>query len=290
MPSVFATSNIFRNVQVSNKLRVAGRSERFVQICQQLLKQRFKKVAINKKVSLGHRSTDVDIVVPNGKMLYLFECKYSVHPCDPHELRDIWNDILKGVQQLKLAKEILTNPKLRQIYLSGWFSGIRRSDTDNLVIKACILSPIRLFAGMTFEDVAIRDIQSLALIIGENEISVSTPENENYYTVIKYSLTEESGFSVEHFNDYLGQSSTYFRMFHENMFPVSRTWELVDGKIILSRETFVFQFDIEEWPKQMDRLGFRRIPDERRKIKPLLKKEDLMEILEKERPSFEIET
>lgn len=279
LPSVFASSHVFRNVQVSNKIRLKGQSEKFVQFCRSLIERKFKKMVTNKKVALRQKSTDVDIVILEGKKLYLIECKYSIHPCDPHELRDIWEDILKGVQQLSLAREILADPDRRQSYLSGWFPGISHSETQDLEIMTCILSPLRVFGGMTVQGIPIRDVHSFDLILGENQISISTLESENRYSIIKYSLVGEHGFSQEDFDDYLSPRSKYFRMFEIDMFPVSRISELVAGEVVVARETFVYSVDLDVWPKQMEALGFCRLPDEEIEVKTPLSKEEFKELV-----------
>ncbi|MGD0405546.1 MAG: hypothetical protein ABSB10_02705 [Candidatus Bathyarchaeia archaeon] len=281
LPSVFATSHLFRNVQVANKIRLRGQSEKFVQLCRSLLERKFNKIVINKKVAIGQRSTDVDIVTLQGTKLYLIECKYSVHPCDPHELRDIWEDILKGVQQLSLAEEILGDPDMRQSYLSGWFPGITRSETQDLEIMTCILTPLRIFAGMTVKNIPIRDVHSFDLILGENEITMSMreSENENKYRIKKYSLVGDQRFSQEDFDDYLSPDSKYFKMFEINMFPVSRISQLIAGEIVVVRDTFVYFIDSDIWSEQMDSLGFRRLSDEEVEVEAPLSKEEFKKLV-----------
>jgi len=281
LPTIFISANIYRNIQVSNKIRVLGQAEKFVQLCKSIFESKFKRVVINKRVALGNKSTDIDIAVCEGKKLYLFECKYSVHPCDPHELRDIWEDILKGVQQLSLAKNVLDNPTERQSYLSGWFPGIRMDETKELEINTCILTPFRLFGGLTIQNIVIRDIYSLDLVLGENEIAVGIGELEGKYKRIRYSLVGMNGFSQEDFDDYLSSHSKYFRCFQQDMAPLSRIWDLVDGEVSIVRETFVYAFDFDSWPEQMEALGFYRLPDEDVEIKAPLTKEEFKDLLGK---------
>jgi hypothetical protein len=74
-------------------------------------------------------ATDIDLVVLEDKSLYLFECKHSLPPTGPHEIRDVWEDIEKGVNQLAIAMKILSDPVRRQSYLTRLFPGTKPQDT-----------------------------------------------------------------------------------------------------------------------------------------------------------------
>ena len=56
LPAIFVSANIYRNIQVSNKIRVLGQAEKFVQLCKSILESKFKRVVINKRVALGNKS------------------------------------------------------------------------------------------------------------------------------------------------------------------------------------------------------------------------------------------
>ena len=98
------------------------------------------------------------------------------------------NGICKGIEQQNLAKQILKDPAIRQIYLAGWFPGIPSEDTANMNIQTCIICSHRLFGGMNFKGVAIRNFKSFTGVLTEQVVSHSIIENNKEATLNKHSL------------------------------------------------------------------------------------------------------
>lgn len=143
------------------------------------------------------------------------------------------NDICKGIEQQNLAKQILKDPAIRQSYLAGWFPGTTLEDTANMNIQTCIICSHRLFGGMNFKEVAIRDFQSFTGNLTEQVVSHSIIERNKEATLIKHSLVGPHGFSLEDIDNHLRSDAKFFQIFHENMVAVSHFEELIPGKLAL---------------------------------------------------------
>lgn len=277
LPALFATSNFFRNVQVSHKIRNAEQGSTFLMLCRNALEERFEKIVSEKRIKGNGRKTEIDIVVWHGKTLYLFECKYSLPPCDYQETRDIWRDILKGASQMRIAKEILNNPLTRQSYLAGWFPGASVRESADMNIRTCVLCSHRLFAGISIEGVPVRDFYSFSSVMTEHVMSFGMAEPDQEGTRVRYSIAQDGKFSQADLDDYLEDSSRYFRMFAANMRPYTEFDTLIPGKLTLAWEKFLYFMDttMVDFISFMDSLGFYRLPDERVLVNFPLTKEAL---------------
>lgn len=283
LPGVFALSNDPSHVQRSKKFRLRRTPEMFVDMCESLFKAHFSRVTKNRSVKKGARATDVDIVVFEQGVLYLFECKHSLPPFSPHEMRDVWQDIRKGVRQLKVAQDILQDEDSRQSYLAGWFPGTRTKETRSVEIRTSIICSQLVFGGMMIEDVPVRDFSSLSTVLTDHSISMGVVDEEEKKIKLKrYSIVGKSGFSQEDLNDYLGDNSKYFEMFRAHMDPFTKLEQLIQDRIVLAKTTFIYnfsdEFDLKNWTTLMDSLGFRRLTDEEVVASDLLSPEDLSAI------------
>ena len=119
LPALVAMSNIVPNLQHSNKFGwEPNAAELFVDVIASMFRKRLPSVVINrplkKRIENNRlRVTDADVVVFENSTLYVFECKYSVPPNDPHELRDAWEAIEGAADQLRLAVDILNDAQAR---------------------------------------------------------------------------------------------------------------------------------------------------------------------------------
>ncbi len=264
LPALIATANIFRNVQVANKLRFSGMGDAFVTVVASILGDHFDHVTTNRPVkNTAAGATDIDVVVLQGTMLYLFECKHSVFPTEPHEMRDIWEDIEKGVRQLKLAHSILRDPSRLKAYLNGWFPGLKMKDADAIQIKCCVLCSQRVFSGMEHDGIAIRDYASLSKMAGDGTVGLRTSEQQDEVVFQMFRLTEGEGFCVGDLDNYLSRESKFFSLFAPFMRPI---WILERIKqITIARETYVFEAELDEWLRQIESVGGKRLPEERKR-------------------------
>jgi hypothetical protein len=213
-------------------------------------------------VKSGVENTDIDIVLLEGKTLYLFECKHSVPPTSSHEKRDVWEDIEKGTRQLRVALRVLADPARRLDYLTGWFPGMTREDAMAVRIVPCVFCSHRIFAGMQHDTIPIRDYASFAKLTGDGIMGIGVAEGEEF-VFQRFRIVGERGFSVEDLDDYISADPKFFQTFKPFMHPVSRFVRC--GGATIARKTYVFGMENDEWINHMSSLGFARLEDERRK-------------------------
>lgn len=216
-------------------------------------------------------------MVLEDKRLYLFECKHSVPPAGSHEMRDIWEDIEKAVRQLNSALRVLGDPKRLHNYLTGWFPGLTSADTRDLQIITCVMCSHRIFAGMTYEGIPIRDFSSLAKLTQDGFVGMGNISENGELLLHRYRLTKNDKFSRDDLEDYLSPDSRFFKLFKPFLYPVTRIVRCDAATV--ARETYVYEVDTEEWVANVDSLGLPRLADETREWKRPWSGADLLELL-----------
>jgi len=266
LPSLLATSNIARNIQSAGRFRLELNAEAFVYNTVQTLRTRFPKVGSNKAIKGKAGATDIDVVIFEKHALYLFECKHSLPPAGPHEMRDIWEEIEKGIDQLQKALTILGDPARRQSYLAGWFPGTKPEDTVDLKIVACVLCSHRVFSGLQHRGFPIRDFSSLARLCNDGIVGMGEEISEGNVVMRQYRIIASKILTSADLDNYLSQDSTLFRSFAPFMHPVTRIEKL--GEVAIAKETFVYEVELGAWSEHMESLGCVREPDKRQQLKP----------------------
>jgi hypothetical protein len=275
VPAVVATANVLRNVQISNKVRLADLPQQFVETVAHLLQQHFTYVTINRRVKTIEGATDVDVVLLHNEDLVLFECKHSVFPSEPHEVRDVWEDIEKGVRQLQLAASVLADPNRCRDYLAGWFPNRGPKTPIPVRVVPCVISSHRVFSGIHHSGIAIRDYASLAHLTTEGIVFMGHVEEDGSTLLHRFRVTEAEGFSARDLLDYLSPEAMYFRIFSEFMHPVSRLSRV--GSLTIAHETHVWQLYVDEWIRYMESMGVHRLPDVARTVEVPLSLEQVRE-------------
>lgn len=273
LPAVVATANILRNVQSANKVRLAELPGLFVDSVSALMRSRFADVASNRRVTSPCGATDVDVVVLAEDTLFLFECKHSVFPTEPHEVRDIWEDIETGVRQLQVATAALSTPGQLRDYLAGWFPGWK---ARKLSIQRCILCSHRIFSGLEVEGIPIRDYSSLFRLVDTGVVGIGAVDEDGGTLLHRFRLVDEGGFSASDLKNYLSPEATFFQTFAPFMHPVSKIQRF--DRCTLAAETYIYQVVLDEWLDHLQAIGCTQLPDEQR----ILKKPMSLEVMLRE--------
>ena len=219
---------------------------------------------MNRPIKNGQIATDLDVIVFEGRVLYLFECKHSLPPTGPHEMRDIWEDIEKGFQQLETATRILSDPARCHSYLAGWFPGTRSQDLVGLKIVPCVLSSHRIFAGLHCNGIPVRDFSSLSRLCDVGVIGMGRGGGDEVI-LRQYRIIRGKKFSASDLEDYCSPDSIFFKTFKPFMHAVTRFDRL--GDLTIARETFVYEVELDDWARHMEALGCVREPDWRQSLK-----------------------
>ena len=281
VPALLCVSNVLRNVQSANKLRLKVNASAFVDVIRDILGEAFPNIATNRRVEMGAQKTDIDVVVLHEKVLYIFECKHSVPPTGSHEMRDLWEEIETGTEQLRIAIKALSDPSRLLSYLAGWFPGTRRQDVLNLTIKPCVLCSHRIFSGMELNGIPIRDVASLSRLVDDGVIGFGQADKQGQSIMYRFRVTPASGFSAPELDDYLSAESKYFKMFAPFMTLLCRFEKL--GSVTIARETYAYEVDSDAWLAHMESLGFTREADERRTLTFPWSSEEVLEELARRR-------
>jgi hypothetical protein len=263
LPGVQYLSNAFRNLQVTNKLRLKGIGSQLAAAVRQLLEQWFTNVTSERPLKSREGLTEVDVVLFEGGTLYLLECKHSVPAARPYELGDLWRDIKKAAAQLQLAARILQNPEVGRSYLAGWFPGAGREERKAVQIRTCILCSHLEFGGYTYQGIPVRDYSSFSLMFGEDPTVSVGIRHSGRAKIARFGILAGDKPSKRDLDDYLSPQSKYFSMLCSSMRPVSHFRRF--GKAVLGQESFLYALyanDVEHWCSQVEACGFRRLPDE----------------------------
>ena len=94
--------------------------------------------------TLKGRKIEIDVLARFGDYLFVFECKHSLLPCNPHELRTSYDHIKKAASQLTTIKELLAQKEVEaELYRRlGW------ALTPASEIITCIVSCNGMFPGL----------------------------------------------------------------------------------------------------------------------------------------------
>jgi hypothetical protein len=262
--AIVASANITSNVQRAHGIRIKTNAEAFVSVAAAILGATFKNVRTNVPIKLGADRTDVDVFLLTDRAVYLFECKHSMTPAGPHELRDPWQDIGHGVRQLKLATAILSE-RLHE-YLAGLFPGTRKEQSQRLQIRSCVLCSHRVFSGLEIEGIPIRDLASLGLILGDAVVAMGSKDESGQVVMQRYRLRASEQPTEEDLDEFLGDKSRFFATFRPFMLEYDRLDRLFGGSVVVAYNTYVHAATQANWATHLEEIGCVRLDDERLSI------------------------
>lgn len=176
MPFVLAASNLIRNgivrgrqsnSQRTNSDGVGEPLETYAEKLFECKKDVFNHVT-NCSFVYGDKAGEVDLVVWSKRHLYLIECKNSILPTSPFELRTTYDYIIKAQKQLDLSSEALNNDDFKEGLLKNW--GIPYTDYQ---IHTLILLGNRIFTSPNRFKHSIRYIHELDMLFTDGIINSS---------------------------------------------------------------------------------------------------------------------
>lgn len=243
-----------------------------------MFKTCFDRVTTNKQVKSDIGESDVDVIVFEQEKLYLFECKHSLPPTGPHEIRDCWEDIEKGAEQLKIAKRALEDNFRRNDYLAGWFPGTKKRDTANLEIHLCVLCSHRIFSGLTRGGIPVWDYSSLSRLVESGVVSAGIRENEQQIVMTRHRMLIGEEFTAADLENYLSENSRFFGSYKAFMHQVSRFSRI--RNVTFATETYGYDVDFEHYSEELEKIGCVRLEDEIVALQEPLTPDELQTMLE----------
>ena len=116
-PHLLAASNLVRNAIVSNRLRhiAIGAVDPMVKEVVDALKQANFEVESDVELRAGGQDLELDVVARRDGHLFFFECKNAYHPCSVHEMRNSYDHLKDGRDQLDKRRLIFLDPTHQNI-------------------------------------------------------------------------------------------------------------------------------------------------------------------------------
>lgn len=182
--NVLAGSSLLRNVLALKRKRMYedGSVDPVSEMLALALKRHTPHVATGKKFSFGGKKGEIDVATRMDDTLFLFECKNSLLPTGPHELRTSWDYVEKAVHQLTSFCDLFPNPEFRK-YMEGRFGfpldGVKQ-------VMTCIVMANRMFMGYRAGRHPIRGTFELVQFMEEGIVSIRD-EALCYWTGNKFS-------------------------------------------------------------------------------------------------------
>jgi hypothetical protein len=260
LPAVTIASNATRNVQMKTGIRLHRDGHAFVEVVSDLLRQHFPAIVTEKRLRRGELKTEVDIALLCDSALYLIECKHSLTATGPHEMRDLWRDISRGISQVNRARQILEDADRRRAYLRAWFPKIDETAIGAIRIVCSVLSSHRLFSGLNIDGVLIRDFASLSRLLGEGTVGIGYENEDDKLVMMRFRIWKKDELTPQDIENYFSEASILHRMFESSM-KQQNVYQAF-GELTLVRDTYVYEFDSEEWQQYMERIGCMRLPDQ----------------------------
>ena len=144
--NIAGESNIIRNAMKLTKVRLYedGTEDPAVDLLCRAFKQKNKRVRAERKYDFNGQEGDIDVAAVLGNCLFVHECKNSLLPTGPHELRTSWDYIQKADSQLSFVKTSWEDNTGFREYLEKLLD-FDLSDVKQ--IQTCAVMSNRMFQG-----------------------------------------------------------------------------------------------------------------------------------------------
>jgi hypothetical protein len=153
------------------------------------------------------QSGEIDVIAVIDNYLFVFECKNSLHPTSPFELRISYDYIRKGAKQLTKFRNLWKEQSF-QDYLS---TKLKHSLPSKLY--TCIITGNRMFSGWREQGHSIRPIYELRNIVQSGEISAKlldvSDKTLEGQTLRVWKVWKGDTFKVEDLIEYIEKDSLH---------------------------------------------------------------------------------
>jgi len=168
--------------------------------------------------SFNSKKSEIDVIAAIGNHLFVFECKNSLHPTSPFELRTSYDYIKKGAKQLSYFSTFWEEETFRD-YIAT------KTKTQGLTeLHTCIVTGNRMFSGWKEQGHSIRTIYELRNFIDSGQISAQLLDLDiKSLDTQAISLWKGTAFSVEDLVDYIEKDSLHTLYFDSMIKKESET-------------------------------------------------------------------
>ncbi len=216
--SIFANSNSIRNLFASeykqSNTGLLNSGEALVA----LLKGTFDKIGIQAHSEISIGNTDIDVCVIYQDILFVFECKHTLHPVSSYDLRTTYDYLRKAESQLDKINESDQEGKLlkileRKIGINP--NGIKK------IVSSIVLSN-RLFNGNSFK-YPVRNINEVINMLTKG---ILRTDNGSYNVWKSKSLT------IDFMLDYFSLDNKMTTLLMDSLSKRTMTYEFAKPKIL----------------------------------------------------------
>ncbi len=222
--SIFANSNSIRNLFASeykqSNTGLLNSGETLVA----LLKGTFDKIGIQAYSEISIGDTDIDVCVIYQDVLFVFECKHTLHPVSSYDLRTTYDYLRKAESQLD---------KINKSYQEGKLSKVLEikigvnSDGVKKIVPSIVLSN-RLFNGNSFK----YPVRNINEVINMLATGIMRTDNGNYNVWKSKSLT------IDFMLDYFSLDNKMTTLLMDSLSKRTMTYDFAKPKILF--DTYYF--------------------------------------------------
>ncbi|MGY5353570.1 hypothetical protein [Wenyingzhuangia sp. IMCC45467] len=228
--SIFAHSNTYRNLYASeykrNNQQLASDGQ--IDLLVQKLHETFESSNISCYSETKIPNSDIDLFVIYDNVLFIFECKQSLHPTNIYDLRTTYDYIKKAEKQLDNVVELFNNNKLINLLE-------RKHSIDLKEIKTLIpviITSNRLFNGNSFK-YPIRYISEVANYIKTGVIRTEKEE---------FSLWKNTKISIDDLLEYFSITSDLVKFQYESLSSKTIEYKLSQPPILIDKYFLNFEY------------------------------------------------
>jgi hypothetical protein len=170
--NLFGSSNLVRNLLQLTRRRLFhdGKIDPLKRMAREALAKRADYVhSKDLNYRVGARSSDVDVLVLWGGVLFVLECKNALHAAGPFELRNSNEHILKANEQLNLFRLGFADPEFRKDLAKK----IGKPIPDGTRLITSILISNRMFLGLKMGENTVRSVFEMKQFLEEGTITVA---------------------------------------------------------------------------------------------------------------------
>ena len=233
---IITRSNLGRNVLQNVRFRFDNEGTIDPVGC--LLEDAFKyvNVSVARGVGFNHKGTrgEIDVLAVSDDVIFVFECKNSLLPCNTFELRQSLDHLNKAVQQLSRVRGLLADFAFRD-YLQRRLNFPSLTRVERVV--TCVVMANRMFSGYRKDGHSVQPIYGLCNMIKTGTTESLLKEFELDGKKLSGRMLQQhwrgDHFQTQDLVDYL-ENDSVCSMFLESMIPRAEEYSIGRQKLVLN--------------------------------------------------------
>lgn len=225
---ILSKSHLARNALQSTRYRFDSEAsdDPIGKILEDALKPISSFVQRNFSYSFNGRKAEIDVIAVIDNHLFVFECKNSLHPTSPFELRTSYDYIKKGSNQLSYFSAFWEEETFID-YIAT------KTKTKSLTtLHTCIVTGNRMFSGWKEQGHSIRTIYELQNFISSGKISAQLLDLDvKTLDTQAISLWKGTVFSADDLVDYIDKDSLH-NLYFDSMIKTEAETSFGNIKIV----------------------------------------------------------